>query len=287
MVQKKNYLDIKRKNLSYYKMSNNSKIDLIKKYAPVVFLHTDEKYYPCKVEDYLFNSSLWADDVKIVNEGYVTEDILPKQRNNIKYRLDIDENFWGGDRKTSDVPFYAYFKEKEDRYQILYVFFYAYNGNAWLCYIPEIFDCCYYGQHQADVEHITVEIKKEDLSLKNRVIRVYFGAHGSKSGQWISGDDLEWYNDKILCFSAKNSHASYQDKGIICRGFGCISDFTDFGSIWNPDEIVHIDNETKWNQYIGKLGSPDNVSTPLNQAWWENETEVSTNWYTRFFCPCL
>jgi hypothetical protein len=221
---------------------------------------------------------------------------LPTDPADSNWALLVDKQHRPGQNpdQVNNVPFYVNIVEKDDVYQIFYIFHYAYNGAFWLCGIPENIKkcaCCDVGAHNDDIEHICVEVKKEafqrsDEKDQDLVIRAYFAAHGTHDGQWIDGKDLKWRNGKILCYSAKHSHASYQKRGTICRCLGCISDHTGDGIVWNPNELVYIDDHTCWNQFPGYLGAPDHVPTPMHHGWWGNENETSTNWFCRFFCAC-
>jgi len=262
--------------------------------APVVFLHPEESYFPCTVEYYVRNCSLWDGKKEMVPEGRMSVRKLPTNPQDTSWTLNVPPEYREGESTDiNDVPFYVNIVEKEDVYQIFYIFMYAYNGPFWLCGIPEKCKCCSVGAHQADIEHITVEVKKdmtchsdEERKISDYVTRVYFAAHGSHDGQWIAAKDLKWKHGKILVYSAKHSHASYQIHGTICRCLGCISDHTGEGYVWNPKNIAIIDDTTRWNQYVGHLGAPDHVPTPKYHSWWGNESETSTNWFCRFFCAC-
>lgn len=268
-------------------------------FAPIVYLHPKEEYLPCTIEYYCAHSSLWDGKEVSIPEGKVSPNRLPTGDGYEGWHLDIDQDFRHGvdGSAINDVPFYVNIVEKDDVYQIFYIFLYAYNGPFWLCGIPESIKkcaCCSVGAHQADIEHITVEVEKEayqairdpSCSIEPFVRRVYFAAHGTHDGQWIKKEDLKWDHGKILCYSARHSHASYQHEGTICRCLGCISDHTGRGLRWSPRELVNITDETKWNLFSGYLGSPHTVPTPKYHSWWGNEEETSTNWFCRFFCAC-
>lgn len=267
---------------------------MAQKFAPVVYLHSEEDYFPCTIEYYCQHSSLWDGNECIIPDGRLNIKKLPTDPECSSWRLDVEKKAQRGEdpRFLDNIPFYVNIVEKEDRYQIFYIFCYAYNGPFWLCGVAESIKrcaCCNVGAHQADIEHITVEVKKEayqrsDEKESDLVIRAYFAAHGSRDGRWIEGKNLKWENGRILCYSAKHSHASYQKRGTIWRCLGCINDHTENYHVWIPKELVYIDDTTHWNQFSGYLGK--HVRTPLRHSWWRDESRISTNWFCRFFCAC-
>lgn len=249
---------------------------LAKKYSPIVFLHPEEKYFPCPIEDYVDNCSLWNSGKEVIPLGEMNIEKLPLTDE--KWNLKVSENYYTGEEKLETVPYYVHIIEKDKVIQIIYVFIYAYNGSLYLCNIKK----CGAGSHQADAEHMTVEVNKNDGSLN----RVYFAAHGTNDGKWVSPKDLEYMDGRILVYSAKHSHASYNKKGEIVRCLGIVSDYTGKGKLWSPNYMIYIDDETRWVNFKGYLGFPNHVKSLGKREWWKSETEKSTNWFCRVFCIC-
>ena len=143
----------------------------------------------------------------------------------------------------------------------------------------KIFDKINEGQHQSDVEHITIYVSKE----KNKISRAYYAAHTSKDGMWLDRSEMEFDGKHPLVYVANHSHASYNKSGTYYRIFFFANDHTSNKGIhWQP-KVIFIDNETNWNKYQGFLGEPDHCPTPMYRTWWKHEDGKSTNWFKRLF----
>lgn len=246
---------------------------LFNKFKPVVMLHPQEIYYPCTIEYYLANSSVWKDDEQIAPMGSATTDTLANydETTSLKpialaYRGSTKENL-------NFIPFYvALSKLSSDCWELKYIFLYVYNGEigCWSC-----------STHLADMEHITIRINPHT----EEIISVYFSAHGNDQGYWASPDELEFYSPNgIIVFSALDSHASYRKAKCYPRIFFCANDHTsNKGQLWDPQELVEITEDTRWNQYKGHLGYPDHVKVPQYHSWWKKESGRSISWLGRIF----
>lgn len=256
-------------------------------FKPVVYLEASEEYYPCSIE-YFFENSVYCRDGKpLYPKGVITPQTLPSDAKRGD-SLQVAEDFYNGPLNLHGVPIYGYPREvkKDDGtfvVQVTYCFIYTYNGP------DKVFNCLPVGAHQGDVEHVTLELQPTSSILYANTLesyqlsRVYFGAHKSDDGQWVSVEDCEYTDgNQLIVYSARNSHASYPHSRVYRRCIGIADDITNRGKLWEGP-IVIIGNETQWNMWPGKLGD---VATPARHGWWEYENETSTNWFRRMFCIC-
>jgi hypothetical protein len=174
---------------------------LLKKYCPVVYLHSKEPVKPDRVENFLAQSTA-------SNAAYTT--VTPEG-------------------SVDDVPFYGKVDRSPDgKTSLLYVFMYCYNAPY------EILGCFPTGDHVADIEHVRVH-----LGTDNKVVAVTFGQHSNEVT--IQTPLLKFYGpNRPMVFSAKGSHASYPSSGVKLRWntglFAC--DFCDYGHRWNESATV-------------------------------------------------
>lgn len=263
------------------------KLKLAFKLRPIVYLDEKEKYFPCTVQYFMKNSSLWDAGHKECKcrEGRVRASNLPVGPQYTQWELDVDPESWSGCNPDhlNRIPYYVRVKKKGSLWIINYVFLYTYNGAYYPCWCSclENVKCCHAGEHQADVEHVTYEV-----NLQGEIQRIYFSAHGHRDGEWKNIDDVETYKGRPIVYSGRHGHPSYPRSGTICRCLGLFSDKTSKGYCWDPANISIITDETHWNMFPGYLGTSDHVPTPMHHGFWEEETQTSTNWFCRFFCIC-
>lgn len=255
---------------------------VLKKFLPRVWLHSEEKYFPCTPEWYIQRSSMYIEEQQVVAKGQLTADTLPDISNRIGNQqlqyleTDVADQVGETDKVPSDIPFLVRWKEDDSYYLPSIVFIYAYNG-------PYTVLGKEYGAHNFDSENVTLQINKSTLELE----WMYFSAHAEPEGTWVKGSDLEYYNGRPVVFSAKYSHASYWKAKTWWRICGLANDRTDYGQLWDPQNYVLLTpNGTKWIQYQGWMGGPGpdgHVCTPLYKELWDGESQYSCTPFVRFF----
>jgi hypothetical protein len=325
-------------------MSRAELQELVERFQPVVWLHEDERYLPVTVRGYLDGATLLYDPVGQGNQAqYITlkkspadEDLTdaglfalldayrtatadPRLANitvdnmvrrSFHMRVNgVTESYGVGDwRKVNQVPFYARVRKYADRYEILYVTMYAFNGPFMVC-------CQACDAHSADVEHITLRVSLDG----QRLDWAYFGAHGRADGVWRRADKMDLlkadkpYGTRPQVYSSKGSHGVYPDAGLWCRICGFANDVTGgpaqgVGSIdvstgkpynaWDPEvkPVLLLDpldarfdgdaqGGTKWLVYSGTMGE-DGVDAIHGQGWWDGENEYQNNFFRRCLWPC-
>jgi hypothetical protein len=249
---------------------------LLKNYCPIMKFHPDEKYFPCTIEYYLKNSKLLLNGMVIKNYNQITPKNLPEIQKNYSQQLtlSVKNTAWVGQKQLLDqIPLYGTVSVTKDITLIQYIFFYAYNGS---------FNVAgnYIGEHQCDIERISVEI----CNKTNQIKRIYYGAHQHTDGLWVSKKNIPFENGKIVVYIAKHSHATYPKAKTWWRIFGFANDHTsNKGISWFPSKVEYITNTTNWNTFTGFMGFPNDCPTPLHHLWWHKENGVSANFFERIF----
>jgi hypothetical protein len=252
-------------------------VHLAEVHKPVVFLDTNEQYYPCDIEYLFAHGTYTRDGMPLYPKGAISPTTIPPTARKGD-SIVIGRKYYSGPTLLDGVPMYGYPREVvltngRKAIQISYCFIYAYNGPK------TIFGCIPVGEHQGDVEHITVELTWDT----HQMTRVYFGAHKSDDGLWVDADDCEYTDSgQLIVYSANGSHASYPHSRDYNRCIGCADDITQRGIRWNGGLVI-IDKTTQWNMWPGHLGTEP---TPGHHSWWNYENETSTNWFCRMFCIC-
>jgi len=170
----------------------------------------------------------------------------------------------------------------------LQCFFFEYNGDlAVVC-------CCKLGRHEADLEHVTMRVKKETQSL----VAVYFSAHKSLDGQWRYVGNMEEEtgpNGEIhpVVYVALNSHACYPTTGMKLRILGFANDMchVDESSLtWRPKVMLHL-ADLDWSDYAGCWGGSGSGKDKGNVSGFAGtlppgEPTTSDNCCRRLCCCC-
>jgi hypothetical protein len=279
---------------------------LIKKYSPIVYLNSNEKFFPCSI-DWLLNKSTLIDfntNTKIKNPSQ--RDLYNiSQKYNFENKIDGDiilsfeKESYNGQTSLSDVPIYALTKFKDNKLYITYIFLYAYNGSYKILELLEI------GSHEGDIEIMTVE-----CFLNGNISRVFFGSHGLEDGKWIDASLIEYEDTHIVCYSALHGHGLYYKPGVVLL-FPGISDKTNKGIKWSPKVSILYYKEHQnfnidtmgWSVYNSRIGgrsdfpNTDGIPGIYNKQWYHNGVNpeekyfkpknIITNEYTIYFLNIL
>jgi hypothetical protein len=283
---------------------------LIRKFAPVVRFHPNERYLPADVSWYLQRTRMRFEvnngiDRQLIDKGNVTMTGLISKKDNGQFsglsafgsdffleQTDID----GGDKldnyrletrkgnSPSDWVVYAHVRPAGNHtgmYDIQFIFFYAYNGDLLVTPLETA--------HEADVEHITVRVEQD----MNTINQVFYAAHDG-AGRWYDRQTAGYPDGfqvtaagRPVVYSAVNSHASYPKAGRVDRGIELPDDETGDGGLeWNCSlNAVNIGEKNfphegmQWVQYsgrwgeIGETGFTTGPYGPAYQAWWNEDPE--------------
>lgn len=258
--------------------------ELVKMYAPKVYLYSKEKYKMSSVDWYLRRVNL---EERITDSTVLIGDEILSYANGDRFKLlsdDVsDQNIADHNlipnnedivlsHKTKRVgygsQFWAkcYVHVKPSYYQnilpifvheldIQYHFFYPFNGTAL--------------HHEGDWETFIVKVSP-DGSIK----KMGLSAHGHM--KWYNADQLSFHNTHPIIYAAKKSHAFFEDKGHYVPAVFTSPDLTNKGRVfksWHNYQIVAIDSsivsvennrpvenngvkmkENNWLNYTGKWG---------------------------------
>ena len=108
---------------------------LINRFTPAVWIHPDEKYFPCSIDWLLSHSKLIDFNEKSVIAPVSQIDLYNTAK---KYGfgrqadgdvvLSFSDDMYVGETPVSSVPCYALVRETDTHIYITYIFLFAYNG---------------------------------------------------------------------------------------------------------------------------------------------------------------
>lgn len=130
-----------------------------------------------------------------------------------------------------DRPMYASsFQPDEHNRYLNFILFFA-NNPALRMVCGE---CAWFGSHFADLEHVQVHIKDNEL------YRVYFSKHAG--GNWVMRDQLQRDGDRVHVYVARDSHACFERPGFQWRWGGVVPDWTSSkGLVMNSLQVLPVE----------------------------------------------
>ncbi len=235
---------------------------MAQKFAPQIYLHPNEKFFPGDVDTFLANTAIHtytAGDFRETNAPLGDHDHL---------EANISPSFLAGKNpQTGSVPMYAVIVNKtaptsaqygvkpgNEIIDIVYYTFYPYNRGKYISMPMEVYKSTYYGDHVGDWEHYTVRF------VDGFPFQVYMGAHTfgaydywGEKGQELNSDAAQGVYHGVA-FSAQGSHGIYKTGGSFVYQdlvFTKLTDYTAKGPLWNPNDIRVI-----WHQEAGHYEAP-------------------------------
>lgn len=288
---------------------------LVEKFTPLLVFHQKEKYMPCSFEWFISHSQLYqsndardlshpdhaaalfkhkigccnTENMLIADYGLIKMSDLTENRGS-ELRMHPDcltgqHDYFVGPIKyiiKNDIPIYVSIKypiiNGQEYVDITYSWIHAYNG-------PYSFLGIKFGDHLADLEHVTIRI------IDNQLHAVYFSYHAE--GMWLSGSEIEYakigeLNHPII-YVALNSHECYPTAGRKWRMFGIANDHCssyDEGIKWLPNNLIHITPTfPEWMAYQGHLGM-NGIDTFSKKSWFlYGEENYSSTLLRNVFVP--
>lgn len=258
---------------------------LVRKYAPQLRLHSDDKYKPASVEWFLPKVTLRYDKQIIKDVGELSHTNFHEQKHgNIlvtQKHTPFDTNIplggffpsWTEYGNAEETKIYAHVGHSrfnpEDRY-ITYWIFYPYNGPSLLGQ----------GAHDGDWERITVRLNGQCGSIS----KIHYGTHGDQGKWYLPGEFKVTHGTHPIVYSAKNGHGCYPTSGKQARGAGTPDDHTNNSGIridgWENFQIIRVDDEiaadAQWVNYMGLWGGQDGVTGPNHSRTWRDFDENIT-----------
>ncbi|KAK1375105.1 Vacuolar protein sorting-associated protein 62 [Heracleum sosnowskyi] len=209
---------LKNLNLSYPSMPNLDQVQaLIQAYAPVVYLHPDEKYFPSSVSWFFQNGALLYTKGQESNPVQIAQDgsNLPQNGSNDgTYWIDLptDKNASEGLQKGNLQSAEAYVHIKPALggtfTDIAVWIFCPFNGPGKIKIAFFTISLGEIGEHVSDWEHVTLRVSNFNGELQS----VYYSAHSK--GMWVSAPNLEFENNnKPIVYASLYGHASYPHAG--------------------------------------------------------------------------
>nr|XP_043620326.1 uncharacterized protein LOC122592191 [Erigeron canadensis] len=204
-------------------MPNLTQIEaLIKSYAPIVYFHPDEKYFPSAVHWFFNNGALlykteWLMPIPIENSG---SNLPQGETDDGRYWIGLPkdeatkERIKAGDLQDANAYFHVKPVDGGLSTDIVIWLFYPFNGPSRAQVMSQSFILGPLGEHVGDWEHVTLRISNVNGELSS----IYFATHSW--GEWVSPSGLDWTPDhKPIVYSALFGHGSYSKPGTVLRGF--------------------------------------------------------------------
>ncbi|MED6177465.1 hypothetical protein PIB30_098376 [Stylosanthes scabra] len=253
-----------------YSMPNLPQINaLVKAYAPIMYLHPDEKYQPCSTNWFFSNGGLLyhkGEESKPVAIDPNGSNLPQFGSNDGTYWLDLpsdktnNERVKKGDFKTCQAYIHVKPMFGGTFTDLAMWVFYPFNGpgTAKLGLISKV-SLGKIGEHVGDWEHVTLRISNFNGWLWN----IYFSEHSK--GQWVDASMVEFQNgNKPVAYSSLNGHAFYPKAGLVLQGAGDIG----------------IRNDTAKSNMVVDLGVGYEIVA--GGEYLENEIVVEPPWLNYF-----
>lgn len=250
--------------------------DYVIKYAPLVHLYSEERYFPYDVKKFVTNFHVtWRNgSIYPGTENYMNLDKLANLPNSTDLFLTANSDFdsdpeWitGLKNKPSlingeikDAPATLIVVDKGNGWvDAFWFYFYSFNLG------PYVMGQGPYGNHVGDWEHSLVRY------YKGEPVIVWMSAHSGGGGYYY--DNLEKYSldpNHPIIFSARGTHANYPSVGQHPHDlpYTILSDFTDRGPLWNPSLNYLCYSFDGKHVYPGNNSNPKHVGREWDYGNW-------------------
>lgn len=233
MVQKNGAADslacLKNVKANTSAMPNLNQVQaLVQAYAPLIYFHPDEEYYPSSVAWFFQNGALlYTKGQESSPVGiHPTGSNLPQDGSNDgTYWLDLPTddaaktNVMKGDLQGATAYLHVKPMYGATYTDISVWLFYPFNGAAKAKLEFVTISLGKIGEHVGDWEHVTLRISNFNGELQS----VYFSQHSG--GMWVSASQLEFQNgNKPVVYSSLHGHAAYPRPGKNLLECGIIND---------------------------------------------------------------
>ncbi|XP_030466340.2 hypothetical protein At1g04090-like [Syzygium oleosum] len=243
---------------------------LFQAYAPFIYFHPEESYFPCSVEWFFSNGALLyqkGEESKPVKIEPMGSNLPQGGSNDGEYWLDLPvdgrekETVKRGDLQSCQAYLHVKPMNGATFTDIAIWLFYPFNGPARAK--VEFFNVSLgrIGQHAGDWEHVTLRIS----NFTGELLSAYFSQHSK--GVWVNASELEFHSrNKMVVYSSWHGHATYPKPGLVLQGNGSIGirndtkkskNFMDTGvnySVLAVDYPNALVNEPPWLNYFREWG---------------------------------
>lgn len=247
------------------------RLELIKKYAPLVWLHPDEAYWPSSIEFDIAGSELRKQvgekDEQVLPQGQVTIENIGNYPGREYFLKQVDSATKFGQKCVKSgactVPVYVNFVPKPTgEIVIQYWFHYGFSGALSGLRLTRALDI---GTHYGDWEHVVVF-----LNAEGTIEKMFYARHGqNKDGEIVAAKDIQFDNGHPIVWSALYGHGSHARNLKIIDTYNL--DRTGSGFRWETwNNIVDMNNPAAtWTKFQGRWGDNDNAPrTPTAQNTW-------------------
>lgn len=249
-------------------MTTSATYDILAlRYKPIVYLHSDERYFPSSVDYYMANSGLVAPDGTKTNAPTTNAQLAALPDGGKGYHMQPADSKLKYGQGTLAPIYYHVYEAATGEFYITYMFYFPYSAPFYIALAwPE-------GEHWGDVEHVTVQFDKD-----GNKVGCFYSIHSD--GKLISTGD-----DRDLVYCAKYSHAVYPSTGVKYRLYGVANDLCDAGVLWDGElRRVYSKDEPGYDESTmgfmaydqGDMG-PDGIKIFSERTWYKNpSSEIST-----------
>lgn len=242
-------------------------------FQPIVYLHSNEMYYPLNINTYFNSTNIYDRQSQQIIKSIQSS--TERYNDTIGRKLKYDKLKYG-QQNVNDVPMYYRINQMDNDIYITYVFFYGYNG------VPKIFGFIPIGRHYADIEHITLKLTQ--ISSTYSINSIYLSYHAN--GHWIKANNIEYDGTHPILYSAKFTHAMYSKPGAFIRFYGFANDVANKGIKWmgplyrlkDKNDVGYQDKIDEFVYYNGNIGQ-NHVGGFKGRQWWNEpwNEKVSRN----------
>ncbi len=225
---------------------------LLEKYAPVLYLHPDEEFFPKSIYSMLNESDLMLGNRSIDVSRPVSQDNLDGKENGSYLDMqDASPGFFPSvpnssrfDRYENTV--YGRVFEPDDEHIVLqYWFFYPYNH--------------FRGGHEGDWEMIQIILNKTD---EKPLTSTYSYHYDGRTYNWSDINKVDSTHPKV--FVAEGGHASYKDPVVIwLPGYLLLESVSE-----ENNSIVYYCNNTDTSQFVNNRSTQYRLNSILNATEW-------------------
>ncbi|KAJ8754976.1 hypothetical protein K2173_015488 [Erythroxylum novogranatense] len=219
---------MKNKEGNFSWMPNLDQIQaLFQAYAPWIYLHPIEKYFPSSMSWFFVNGALLykrGDESKpehIEARGNNLPRVHDFYEDDGAYWIDLPvdeeskERIKRGNLKESEVYLHVKPIFGGTFTDITIWIFYPFNGPAKAKVGCINIPFRRIGEHVGDWEHLTLRVS----NFSGELWSVYFSQHSR--GHWVDAQDLEFHDgNKPAIYSSLHSHAMYSKPGLVLQGCG-------------------------------------------------------------------